>query len=163
MRPMRPAYRPWGPPPPPPRPYAYYRSGPVFNTIFGIALGATLANSINMLANSGYSVDGYANDALYLRDVNEFGYLWPDATMYYSPAGALIGSQLYYSLPYYSTDRYMAIHTTLSRRYGMPVTSGSQAIWYGPTGGYISLNLGAQRTAGGSTAYVTTLTLSGSM
>lgn len=158
MRPMRPAYRPWSAPPPPPSAWRPGPRGPRFSTLFGISFGTNIAASINLLAGTGYTVDGYLDDAIYLRNVNEFGYLWPDATMYYNTSGALIGSRLYFSLPYYSTDRFMAVHAALTRQYGPPaVNSQGSAVWYGPSGDYISLSFGGQLNSIGQTTYVTTL------
>ncbi len=159
MRPMRPAYRPWTAPPPPPVAWRPGPRGPRFNTLFGISFGTTLGATLGLLATTGYTVDGYIDDAIYLRNVNQLGYLWPDATMYYNSGGALIGSQLYFSLPYYSTDRFTAVHSALTRQYGAPaVTSQGSAVWYGPSGDYISLSFGGQLNSIGQTNYVTTLT-----
>ncbi len=65
--------------------------------------------SLDYLINRGYTIDGYGNDAVYLRDVNEMSYYWPDATLYYG-AGGLARSEFLYSTSY--PIPYVTIHCT---------------------------------------------------
>ena len=162
-RPYRPVMRPWRPPVPPPawRPAPNFR-GPSFATILGVALGTALYNSVNALIAEGYNVDGYQNGVVYLRDVNQYNYYWPDATLRYNDAGNLIGSEYIYSTPIYDVARYSNLYNTLYSQYGMPASSigpgggALSATWFGPNQCYITLEY-SPVTIGGVIRYCTTL------
>ncbi|MDE7141528.1 MAG: hypothetical protein K2O33_01360, partial [Muribaculaceae bacterium] len=98
-RPAAPGYRhpvpffgQWHRPVPPPRWHYTAGAGPVFSTILGVAIGATLASSLNSLAANGYTVSNYGSDVVYLSNVPQMNLMWPDAAMYYNN-GLLCGSQ----------------------------------------------------------------------
>lgn len=130
-------------PVPPPR-WHYVSGGPVFGTILGIALGTAITASINSLVNSGYTVSSYGNDVVYLNDVPQLNYYWPDAALYYNN-GRLYGSQFTYSSPYYDMNRYNTLYNTLMMQYGAPVQVVNNgpvcsATWYGAGNRYVTLS-----------------------
>lgn len=157
-RPGRPVFRPWSRPVPPPS----WRPGPrapFFRAFLGINIGASVQLSMNTLYNNGYYVSGYDNGMLYLQDVNEMGFFWPNAVMMYNNRGGLCGSQFSFSSAYNDASRYSAVFNMLVSNYGYPqVNAASSATWYGRDGSYITLNYGYGSAAYGSPGYYTTLT-----
>lgn len=116
---------------------------PSFGTILGIQLGAAINVSINALINNGYNVTGYGNNVVYLTDVPQMNYYWPDAALYYNN-GLLTGSSFTYPSQYYDISRYNALYNTLCLQYGVPVNvvnNGGmrQATWFGNGGRYVTL------------------------
>ena len=161
MRPHRPRPSHWSRPVPPPswrpRPYA-----PSFAAILGITFGTALNLSLDYLINHGYTVDGYGNNVVYLRDINQFNYYWPDATLYYGNGG-LSRSEFLYSTSYPDMMRYNALYNSFTGTYGVPVNytnSGASlsATWFAPNRGYITLQYNPQYSLGGQVRYFTTLT-----
>jgi len=160
-RPYRPnMYRPHYRPTPPPR-WRPARGIPAIRGILGITFGTGISISLDYLYNSGFIVDGYANDVVYLRNVNQLNYIWTDAALYYGNRG-LDASSFYYATPYYDMTRYNAVYNNLVALYGTPVainTAGQLgATWFGGNQGYITLSFGASNVAGGALRYLTTLT-----
>ncbi|MDE6859447.1 MAG: hypothetical protein K2J65_03425, partial [Duncaniella sp.] len=160
-RPYRPnMYRPHYRPTPPPR-WRPARGIPAIRGILGITFGTGIGLSLDYLYNSGYTVDGYGNDVVYLRNVNELNYIWTDAALYYG-ANGLDASRFYYATPYYDMTRYNAVYNNLVALYGAPVAVNSSgqigATWFGGNQGYITLTFGAGNVAGGALRYITTLT-----
>lgn len=142
-------------PVPPPR-WHYVSGGPVFGTILGVALGTAIGASLTALANNGYTVSSYGNDVVYLTDVPQMNYYWPDAAMYYNN-GMLYGSQFTYATPYYDMSRFNNLYGTFTSQYGTPVeylTQGgiTRATWFGAANRFVTLTFGLN---GGS--YYTTL------
>ncbi len=161
MRPHRPRPSHWSRPVPPPswrpRPHA-----PSFAAILGITFGTALNLSLDYLINHGYTVDGYGNNVVYLRDINQFNYYWPDATLYYGNGG-LSRSEFLYSTSYPDMMRYNALYNSFTGTYGVPVNytnSGASlsATWFAPNRGYITLQYNPQYSLGGQVRYFTTLT-----
>lgn len=118
--------------------------------------------SLDYLINRGYTIDGYGNDAVYLRDVNEMSYYWPDATLYYG-AGGLARSEFLYSTSYPDPMRYNSLYTRFTRTYGPPInivrTGGVlSATWFAPNRGYVTIDYRSQYSLGGDLRYFTTLT-----
>lgn len=113
-----------------------------------------------MLLNSGYYIDGYGSNTIYLRDVREANYIWPDATFYYGPNGGFARSEFLYSTPYPDTMRYNMLYNSFVSTYGPPlnVVNGA-ATWFAPNRGYITLQYGQQKSLGGQLRFFTTLTL----
>ena len=169
------------PPPPPSRPYRpvyghthYHRPVPPpptfrpryhFNplqAIVGFTFGTALNVSLNLLNNSGYTVDGYANDCIYLSNMSALDMLWPDATLYYNN-GYLTSSSFSYSTPYYDLSRYNAAYARLANMYGAPVSvsngGGVSATWWGYDNRYITLSVQAMQSLGGGLRYYTTLVM----
>lgn len=129
---------------------------PRIGSIFGITFGTALNVSLNFLLNKGYTVNGYDNSQVWLRNVSIANYVWPDAALYYGDGG-LNASSFYYTSPYYDPARYNSVYSQMINLYGPPVsystTHGAMsASWLGASG-YVTLTLGA--TTSGS--YVTTL------
>ena len=159
-KPHRPQVRHYHRPVPPPS-FRPHRGCPVIQSILGITFGTGLNLSLDFLYGRGYVVDGYTNDVVYLSNVNEMSFLWPDATLYYG-ANGLIGSQFSYSTNYYDRTRYNQIYSTFVTRYGAPVNyqavnNGYIATWFGYDNGYISLEFKPVYGAGGHLRYYTTL------
>lgn len=152
---FRPSVRPLPPPGWRPRPGL-----PVIRGILGLTFGTALQLSIDYLLNAGYYIDGYANDVVYLRDVNALNYMWPDGALYYGNAG-LDGSAFYYSTAGYDLTRYNNVYRTLCSQFGMPVNVNNNsgimsATWFGGNNGYITLSYGTSTMTGGL-RYLTTL------
>ena len=141
-------YRPIGRPiprPVPPHGYHPCHTAPVIHTILGITFGTLYNASLDYLYSKGYEIDGYADNTVYLRNVPEMGYTWPDATIYYDSYGRLASSQFIYSTSFSALGRYDRLYHTLSMTYGSPVSSiwnglHRETIWYGGDArGYVSL------------------------
>lgn len=159
-RPYAPAYRPWSRPVPPPA-FRPYRGCPVISTIFGITLGATLDYSLNYLLNGGYTVAGYGNDVIYLNNVNQYNYMWPQATMHYVN-GNLSGTELVFSSAAYDMSRYNLLYNSFVNQYGYPVSTqnnngGVSATWWGYNNGYITLSFFGDYANNGAYRYYTTV------
>ena len=157
LPPSRPYYRPA--PPRAWRPAANWRP---FHTVLGVSFGSAINVSLNLLLNSGYTVQSYGSNAIYLSNVPMMNYYWPDATMYYNN-GALAGSEFVYYTPYANTSRYDMVFNALCGSYGTPVSVINNgglvtASWWGPGNQYISLSYGGQYAGNGSLGYYTTLT-----
>ena len=161
MRPHRPIAHGWTRPVPPPawrpRPHA-----PAISAILGITFGTGFNISLDYLYGRGYIVDGYGDNRVYLRDVNQFNYYWPDATLYYGNGG-LMRSEFLYSTSYPDMMRYTSLYNSLMSTYGAPVnyvTSGASvtATWFAPNSGYVTLQYSPQYSIGGALRYFTTIT-----
>lgn len=127
-------------PPPSWRPVVY---GPSFGTILGIALGTTVDLTLRSLLNQGYTVTSYGNNVVYLSNVPQMNYYWPDAALYYNN-GALCGSTFTYPTAYYDMSRYNALYNTFCSQYGVPVSSVNQggvisSTWFGNGNRYVTL------------------------
>jgi hypothetical protein len=157
LPPSRPYYRPA--PPRAWRPAATWRP---FHTVLGVSFGSAINVSLNLLLNSGYTVQSYGPNAIYLSNVPMMNYYWPDATMYYNN-GTLAGSEFVYYTPYANTSRYDMVFNALCGSYGTPVSVVNKgglvtSSWWGPGNQYISLSYGGQYAGNGSLGYYTTLT-----
>lgn len=129
-------------PVPPPRwSPGYY--GPSFGTILGLTLGTAINISVNSLINQGYTVNSYGDNVVYLSNVPQMNYYWPDAALYYNN-GALCGSTFTYPSTYYDTTRYNALYNEFCRQYGVPVNvvnSGGvmSSTWFGNGNRFVTL------------------------
>lgn len=149
-RPMGPGYRHpvpffghWHRPVPPPRWHYTAGVGPVFSTILGVAIGATIASSLNSLAANGYTVSNYGSDVVYLSNVPQMNLIWPDAAMYYNN-GLLCGSQFTYPTSYYDMSRYNTLYNRFVQLYGAPVSTGNSggivsATWFGGDNRFVTI------------------------
>lgn len=161
-RPMCPPPAPFHRPTPPPVHYAYYNGFPTFRSILGVTIGTAINLSINALLNSGYNVTGYGNDAVYLSNVSQLSYNWPDATLYFNN-GNLAASEFIYSTVYSDMGRYNNLFGRLISTYGNPYSSvpfsagGASATWWGPGGQFITLKYAPRYTVNGALRYFTTL------
>lgn len=134
---------------------------PVLSTILGVTFGTGISLSVNALVNSGYNVSGYGNDMVYLTNVPQLNFVWPDATLYYTNGG-LCSSQFVYATPYSDMGRFNAAYNRLVNLYGAPVNyntvSGNiTASWFGNNGQFVSLTFAPAYTAAGDMSYYTTL------
>lgn len=160
-RPYMPANRPWMRPTPPPsfRPYGRL---PRFGSIFNISFGTTFNISLNAMINSGYTVTGYGSNVIYLSNINQYGYIWPNATMHYNN-GVLSGTQFVYSSPGYDMSRYNILYNNFVGQYGYPVSvqnNGANNIsvtWWGYNNSYITLSFYPDYAYNGTYRYYTTL------
>lgn len=159
-RPYLPPSRPWFRPQPPRgwRPSPHWRP---LTSVLGVNFGSAINISLNLLFNSGYAVNGYTNDAIYLTNVPMLNYYWDDATMYYN-RGMLAGSEFISYSPYANSARYEMVYNTLCSAYGMPVSVNNAggmttASWWGNGGQYITLSYGPQYAGNGSLQFYTTL------
>lgn len=159
MRPDRPPMYPYSRPVPPPS-WRPTPGGPILSTILGIVLGTAIGTSLDYLFANGYAVDGYDSNVVYLRNVNQLNYAWPDAALYYGPYG-LAGSRFIYSTPMYDPYRYNMVYRDLVRLYGSPAqlmrqNGGYLATWFGVGNNYVQLQF-APETVNGTTRFFTTL------
>lgn len=161
-RPYRPIPGPWRRPV---RPH-YWRPAPhapMLSTMLGVAFGTAINLAINQLVNNGYNVSGYNSNTVYLVDVNQAGYMWPDATFYYD-GGYLDRSEFFYTSPYPDTYRYTMLYNSFTNNYGMPVNvvntpAAMSATWFAPDRGYITLQYGNGMSMAVPGRFVTTLTV----
>ena len=161
-RPHCPPPRPYHRPVPPPS-FRAYHGCPVLRSIVGITFGTAINLSLDYLNRNGYTVHGYGNDVVYLRNISQYGYNWPDATLYYSSHG-LVGSEFVYSTSYNSRSRYNSVYNTLYNQYGAPISVDSSAngvtvTWWGYDNQYVSLDYHPIYTNNGQLRYVTTLSM----
>lgn len=147
----RPAPRPWHRPVPPPA-WRPRPGAPVISAIFGINFGTALNVSLNFLIGHGYTVSSYGSNAVYLSDVNQYNYYWPEATMYYGNNG-LERTEFFYSTSYPDMVRYNNLYNNMTAIYGTPVnvsnvSSSFSATWFAPNQGYIRLQYVPQYSSG---------------
>ena len=134
---------------------------PDITGIFGISFGMSYYESLNYLYRRGYDIDGYYDNKVYLINVSELGFVWPDAIIRYNNRGFMKSAELHSSTNYNSTSRYTRIYNDLCRIYGMPIKYKAKkgeykTVWYGGNGrGYVTLEY--YRTHG---RYYTTLAYS---
>ncbi|MCM1484498.1 MAG: hypothetical protein NC043_09190 [Muribaculaceae bacterium] len=159
-RPHRPGMAPVLPfsrPVPPPNWRPAYRRH-LWSDILGITVGMAVNTAIDRLLYGGYTIDGYGTNEVYLRNVPQFDFYWPDATMYYGPNG-FIGSRFYYSTIGYDMARYRSVYNMLTAQFGAPVSvRGQAATWYGTGNQYITLDFTSSFTDAGQ-RYFTTLSI----
>ncbi len=149
--PVRPPVRPWRHNlwyyrPSIPHDYRPYASAPVIDGIIGLYFGTLLDVSLDYLYYNGYQIDGYYNDIVYLRNVDVFGYTWPDAMLRYDSYDGLNYAQFSYYSSRFDHYRYNQLYHSLCNTYGHPVsyTRGRypQVTWVGGDGqGYITLSM----------------------
>lgn len=156
-RPGRPIYTsPWVRPVPPANWRPVYRK-PLLARFLGLTFGVSINSALNQLWNANYVVDGYGTDEVYLRNVNEMGYYWDDATLFFVNGG-LVRSEFYDSTSYYNLSRYNNVYRTLCNNYGNPVSHNGQTVsWFGYNGDYITLQYVGMNTSSGY-RYFTILT-----
>ena len=156
-RPGRPVYTsPWVRPIPPANWRPVYRK-PLLARFLGLTFGISINSALNQLWNANYVVDGYGTDEVYLRNVNEMGYYWDDATLFFVNGG-LVRSEFYDSTSYYNLSRYNNVYRTLCNNYGNPVSHNGQTVsWFGYNGDYITLQYVGMNTSSGY-RYFTILT-----
>ena len=146
--PIAPPLRPWRPRviwyyrPVIPTGYRIYASAPIITGVLGLEFGTLLDASLNYLYYNGYSIDGYQDNVVYLRDVNMMGYSWPDVMLQYDNGGGLCYAEFVTSSTYQDDYRFNNLYSNLCSTYGTPINSGNGYYsWYGGNQtGYINLN-----------------------
>ena len=173
--PPRPGGGHWGPPPhhychhwsrplPPPPPVTVHchPGVPVIDMLFGVPFGVFIDYSINSLVHMGYNVLGYANNAIYMNGVSQFGYTWDDVQLYYND-GLFSSACLQYWSSSSSRTRFNSVYNQLCSLYGSPVSNNSYngitsyTWWGGNQTGYVTLEFGYGRSDDGYAGYFTTV------
>ena len=173
--PPRPGGGHWGPPPhnyhyhwsrplPPPPPVTIHchPGVPVIDMLFGVPFGMFIDYSINSLVQMGYNVLGYANNAIYMNSVPQFGYTWDDVQLYYND-GLFSSACLQYWSSSSSRSRFNSVYNQLCSLYGSPVSNNSYngitsyTWWGGNQTGYVTLEFGYGRSDDGHAGYFTTV------
>ena len=173
--PPRPGGGHWGPPPhnyhyhwsrplPPPPPVTIHchPGVPVIDMLFGVPFGMFIDYSINSLVQMGYNVLGYANNAIYMNSVPQFGYTWDDVQLYYND-GLFSSACLQYWSSSSSRSRFNSVYNQLCSLYGSPVSNNSSngitsyTWWGGYLTGYVTLEFGYGRSDDGYAGYFTTV------
>ena len=159
--PSRPLWdRPLPPRPKPPKGnIVYVTTRPSMSSILGLSFGSLINTGLATLTNAGYTIQGYADDAVYLNNVFQFGYKWPSVTIYYGNRG-LCNARFQYSSPTPGNSRFNSVYARLCTTYGKPVSNtwenGVNTItWWGADNGYISLMHGPGLDRYGNTSYFT--------
>lgn len=160
MRPSRPPMRPWVRPVPPPHWRPSY-TGSLIGNILGLTFGVAIGSALDNLYYSGYSIDGYMDNQVYLTGVNQFNSYWHDATLYFGNGG-LIRSQFFNPSFGYDTNRFYSVYSTLCGMYGVPAINNMtgaalSATWFGRGGDYITLQYSPM--VSGNYNYFTILTI----
>lgn len=160
MRPGRPPMLPWTRPVPP-RGWRPVYTGSLLGNILGLSFGVAIGTALDNLYYSGYNIDGYVGNEVYLTGVNQFNYYWPDATLYFTN-GALTRSQFFNPTMGYDVTRYYDLYANLCAAYGNPVTQNMagttlSATWFGGYNDYITLQY--TPLASGNYNYFTILTI----
>ncbi len=178
--PLRPGYRPgvvvnnygwynpypgrWERPLPPP-PVFPVNIRPVYtvpsiSSVLGLTFGTLIDVGLNSLIRAGYNVVGSVNDAIYLSNVMQFGYTWPQVSVYYGPSG-LASTRFQYLSSGSSQSRYRSVYNQLCTLYGSPVLENvnngiiTATWWGGDRNGYVSLTFGPGVMQNGSVGYFT--------
>ena len=173
--PPRPGGGHWGPPPhhychhwsrplPPPPPVTVHchPGVPVIDMLFGVPFGIFIDYSINSLVHMGYNVLGYANNAIYMNGVSQFGYTWDDVQLNYND-GLFSSACLQYWSSSSSRTRFNSVYNQLCSLYGSPVSNNSYngitsyTWWGGNQTGYVTLEFGYGRSDDGYAGYFTTV------
>ena len=121
--------------------YRIYASAPLITGILGLEFGTLLDASLNYLYYNGYSIDGYQDNVVYLRDVNMMGYSWPYVMLQYNDAGGLCYAEFVTSSSYRDDYRFQSLYDSLCASYGTPISNNGYYSWYGGNQtGFINLN-----------------------
>ena len=119
-----------------------YAGAPVIDRILGLMFGSLYEASLDHLYYSGYYIDGYADNIIYLRDVPMLNLYWPDVMLNYE-LGRLANAQFIYHSSYYDRARFDRVYNSLRRIYGAPVYQDGMTIsWYGGNNtGWVTLTM----------------------
>lgn len=147
-------WRPWMRPMPvrPPRPVVHVHA-PRINSVLGLAFGSLINAGVNALIGAGYNVLGTANNSIYLGNVNRYGVVWPEATIFYGNNG-MTGARFQYGSRTPGYNRWETAYAQLCSEFGAPVESsysnGQRTVtwWGGYNTGYITLRYSADYDAG---------------
>lgn len=115
---------------------------PIITGVLGLEFGTMLDASLNYLYYNNYTIDGYADNIVYLRDVAMLNYQWPDAMLRYNDRG-LEYAEFSVSSDYRDDSRYEALYAALCNEYGDPINGNDNYVsWYGGDGvGYVNLGV----------------------
>lgn len=118
-------------------------------------------SALDNLYYSGYAIDGYMNNEVFLTGVNQFNYYWPDATLFFSNGG-LVRSQFFNPTVGYDVTRFYDLYANLCSTYGNPASqslagTSLTATWFGGAGDYITLQYAPM--VSGNYSYFTILTV----
>lgn len=146
----------------PPRPVHVYRHRPgvpAIRAVLGLNFGSSISANLNVLLGGSYNVTGYAPDAIFLNNVFQFGYTWPDVTLYYGSNG-LSNGRFLYTAAQPGRSRFNAVYNNLCSLYGTPVSTSTNGgvvtvTWWGGNEGYVTLQYGPGTDANGNFAYCT--------
>lgn len=160
VRPGRPTISHWNRPVPPARWQPRHR-GTLLGNILGLTFGVAINTALDNLYYSGYAINGYVNNQVYLTDITQFNMYWPDATLFFDGNG-LARSQFYMPSMGYDISYYNNAYANLCSMYGMPVSHSKSgyavtSTWFGGAGDYISLQI--MPMASGNYRYFTILTV----
>lgn len=150
--PVRPPHRPWRPQvwfyarPTIPYGWSPYRNAPIIDGIIGLYFGTLYNETLNYLYYNNYYIDGYYDGIVYVRNVDLYGYTWPDVELRYDDYNGLNYAQFSYSMGYNDMTRYDAIYRQMCGYYGQPVAvvggTYPRVTWVGgDSRGYITLSL----------------------
>lgn len=134
-RPHRPKYRPIPHIAPPPH-WRPNHNAPIINGILGLTFGSIYNATLDYLYSQNFTIDGYTDDIIYLRNVPQYNYNWDDVMLNYV-SGRLANAQFVYSSRHYDTNRYNSVYLTLRNTYGSPISmrtitgGGYECMWYG--------------------------------
>ena len=124
-----------------------YSSYPTIGGVLGLTWGTSFSNCLNYLYYSGYYIDGYMDNIVYITDVNLLGYDWDDVMLQFDGNDNLDYVEFVSFSEGYNTSRFYSLYNYLCSMYGSPVSyNNAMYSWYGGDGiGYV--NLGLQYTA----------------
>lgn len=162
MRPNMPPPRPFYRPTPPPHGWHPDPCWHPIHSILGVTLGTAFNVTLNALFNSGYTINSYGNNTIYLDNVRMLNMTWPDATLFFNDAGGLYASRFVYSTSNYDLSRYNTTYSILVQNYGSPVSvqnnnNGIETTWWGNGGQFIRLAFVNDYANNGYMRYFTTL------
>ena len=120
-----------------------YSSYPSIAGVLGLRWGTSFINSLNYLYYSGYEIDGFENNIVYLTDVELMDYAWDDVMLQFDGNDNLDYVEFAYWNYTYDTSRFYSLYHTLCSIYGSPVSyDNSMYSWYGGDGiGYVNLGM----------------------
>lgn len=120
-----------------------YSSYPTIAGVLGLRWGTSFINSLNYLYYSGYEIDGFENNIVYLTDVELMDYAWDDVMLQFDGNDNLDYVEFAFWNYTYDTSRFYSLYHTLCSIYGSPVSyDNSMYSWYGGDGiGYVNLGM----------------------
>ena len=120
-----------------------YSSYPTIAGVLGLRWGTSFINSLNYLYYSGYEIDGFENNIVYLTDVELMNYDWDDVMLQFDGNDNLDYVEFAFWNYTYDTSRFYSLYHTLCSIYGSPVSyDNSMYSWYGGDGiGYVNLGM----------------------
>lgn len=133
------------------------------SNVLGLAFYSSISTSLNYFYNNNYYIDGYNDNAVYLRNVSELGYEWDDVQVNYT-SSSMTSVQFIASTSTANESRFNAVYNKLCNKYGDPVSlnyssSEASAAWYGRGyNNYVTLDYYKDYSNDGQFRYYTVLT-----